>query len=107
VQGQVGQHLLDVRLREGVRDLTDALHPDSVEVVEEGGAIEPGRDRLGSYRSESISCGGRVKHTFIVTVECEKYTNSHIVMANRLDYDEDYGFPYTVEWRDTPLRLED
>lgn len=48
-----------------------------------------------------------MKHTFIVTVDCEHYTHAHLVMANRLDYDEDYGFPYTVEWRDTPLRLED
>jgi hypothetical protein len=48
-----------------------------------------------------------MKHTFIVTVDCEKYTDAHIVMAERLGYDEEYGFSYTVDWKDTPLRMED
>jgi len=40
-----------------------------------------------------------MKHTFIVEVECEDYTKAMIVIQERIDYDEDYGFPYSVDWK--------
>jgi hypothetical protein len=40
-----------------------------------------------------------MKHTFIVTVECEEAADALLVMGERLDYDEDYGFPYSVDWK--------
>jgi hypothetical protein len=40
-----------------------------------------------------------MKHTFIVEVECKDYLQADIVMGERLGYDEDYGFPYSIEWK--------
>lgn len=40
-----------------------------------------------------------MKHTFIVTVECEDYNKAMLVIQERLEYDEDYGFPYSIEWK--------
>ena len=39
-----------------------------------------------------------MEYTFIVTVNCENSYSASIVMEERLAYDEDYGFPYTVDW---------
>jgi len=39
-----------------------------------------------------------VKHTFIVTVDTDLPADAQIVMQERMEHDEDYGFPYTVDW---------
>ena len=39
-------------------------------------------------------------HTFTVTVSGCDYTQAHVVMAERIGHDEDYGFDYTLEWKD-------
>ena len=41
-----------------------------------------------------------MKHQFIVTVEGCTLDEANTVMAERLSYDEDYGFDYTVDWAD-------
>ena len=40
-----------------------------------------------------------MKHTFIVEVECEDHIQAGIVMVERMEYDDDYGFPYSVDWK--------
>lgn len=35
---------------------------------------------------------------FEVTVEAETPEQAEIVMVERINYDEDYGFTYTVGW---------
>ena len=41
-----------------------------------------------------------MEHTFIVTVkDCDRI-NALIVMQERIEYDEDYGFYYTIEWKE-------
>lgn len=44
-----------------------------------------------------------MKHTFIVTVDCGTFDNAVQVMQERLNHDEDYGFPYIVTWEDANL----
>ena len=39
-----------------------------------------------------------MRHTFTVTVKCDTEDQALEVMAERINYDEDYGFPYTIEW---------
>ena len=39
-----------------------------------------------------------MKHTFIVTVDTDGALAAQIVMQERMEHDEDYGFPYTVDW---------
>jgi hypothetical protein len=39
-----------------------------------------------------------MEYRFTVTVNCEDGFLAHLVMAERLWHDEDYGFPYTVDW---------
>lgn len=41
-----------------------------------------------------------MEHKFIVTISGCDYTKAHIVMAERMGYDEDYGFDYEVDWED-------
>lgn len=38
------------------------------------------------------------KYPFLVIVEAETPSQAQEVMAERLGYDEDYGFEYKVEW---------
>jgi hypothetical protein len=40
-----------------------------------------------------------MKHTFIVEIDAEDSRKASIVMEERLAYDEDYGFPYSVDWK--------
>lgn len=37
-------------------------------------------------------------HTFTVTVTCATADRATQVLAERLDHEEDYGFPYTLTW---------
>jgi hypothetical protein len=37
-------------------------------------------------------------HTYIVTVSGCNQAEADQVMAERLEHDEDYGFPYKIEW---------
>ena len=37
-------------------------------------------------------------YTFTVTVECETKEQATQVIAERLNHDEDYGFPYEIKW---------
>ena len=39
-----------------------------------------------------------VTYTFTVTVECETQEQATQVIAERLNHDEDYGFPYEIRW---------
>lgn len=39
-----------------------------------------------------------MKYSFTVTVECESFGEAAHVMGERLGFDEDYGFPYKLEW---------
>jgi hypothetical protein len=39
-----------------------------------------------------------MKYEFIVTVETEDIVDALQVMNERIDFEEDYGFEYTVEW---------
>lgn len=47
-----------------------------------------------------------------VTIEAETLEDAEQVLAERLGYDEDYGFPYTLKYDDpqligkTPLRMK-
>jgi hypothetical protein len=43
--------------------------------------------------------GWFMKHTFIVEIDAEDSYKANVVMAERLGYDEDYGFPYSVDWK--------
>lgn len=38
------------------------------------------------------------RFTFKVEVDCNSLEDARCVMAERLDPDEDYGFPYKVDW---------
>ena len=38
------------------------------------------------------------KFAFVVTVECETLDQAEQVVVERLGYDEDYGFEYTLDW---------
>jgi hypothetical protein len=40
-----------------------------------------------------------MKHTFIVDVHCDEVPQAVLVMMERMGYDEDYGFPYSVDWK--------
>ena len=40
-----------------------------------------------------------MKHTFIVEIDAEDSYKANVVIAERLGYDEDYGFPYSIDWR--------
>ncbi len=40
-----------------------------------------------------------MKHTFIVEINAEDSYKANVVMAERLGYDEDYGFPYSIDWK--------
>jgi len=40
-----------------------------------------------------------MKHTFIVEIDAETYADAQVVMQERMEYDEDYGFPYSVDWK--------
>jgi hypothetical protein len=52
-------------------------------------------------------------YTFTVTVRCATLDQARQVMAERIGHDEDYGFPYEVDWHeqvvviDFPGTLED
>ena len=37
-------------------------------------------------------------YVFQVSVEAGSYKEAVAVMGERLDHDDDYGFPYSVEW---------
>jgi hypothetical protein len=37
-------------------------------------------------------------YTFTVTVKTDTLANARRVMAERLGFDEDYGFDYEVDW---------
>ena len=39
-----------------------------------------------------------MEYKFIVTIDTDTSENACQVMSERLDYDEDYGFPYTIVW---------
>jgi hypothetical protein len=45
----------------------------------------------------------RTTHTFVVTVEGCTRDQARQVMTERLGPDEDYGFAYTVDWRQRDL----
>lgn len=46
-------------------------------------------------------------HKFIVEVDCDTIDQAHTVMNERLNVDEDYGFPYTLGWSlPTPPKIE-
>lgn len=38
------------------------------------------------------------RYTYTVTVETDTAEHADIVMAERLSFDDDYGFRYTVDW---------
>lgn len=40
------------------------------------------------------------KFMYVVAVECETVEQADAVMAERFEVDEDYGFPYVVEYGD-------
>lgn len=40
-----------------------------------------------------------------VTVYCETLEEAIIVAAERISFDEDYGFKYTIEYK-TPVKVE-
>jgi hypothetical protein len=40
-----------------------------------------------------------MKHTFIVEIDAEDSYKANVVMSERLHYDEDYGFPYSIDWK--------
>lgn len=42
-----------------------------------------------------------------VTIAADTARQAERVLAERLGYDEDYGFPYTVEYSDPQLMSED
>lgn len=39
---------------------------------------------------------------FMVTVECDDSVQAEQVINERIDYDEDYGFEYLIEWSYMP-----
>jgi len=39
---------------------------------------------------------------FMVTVECDDSVQAEQVINERIDYDEDYGFDYLIEWSYMP-----
>jgi hypothetical protein len=39
-----------------------------------------------------------MEYKFIVAVEAETYEQACKVMSERISYDEDYGFPYMLDW---------
>lgn len=39
-----------------------------------------------------------MRYEFAVTVKCDTHEEAVQVMQERLGYDEDYGFTYTVDW---------
>jgi len=43
-----------------------------------------------------------MKFQFTTTVEAETYGQAVEVMNERIHYDEDYGFPYEIDWEDIP-----
>jgi len=40
-----------------------------------------------------------MKHTFIVEIDAEDSYKANVVINERLGYDEDYGFPYSIDWK--------
>jgi hypothetical protein len=46
------------------------------------------------------------KYRFLVTVVAETHDQAVEVMAERILYDEDYGFPYEVDWEDDAEALD-
>lgn len=49
-----------------------------------------------------------MNHYFaFVTITADSARQAKRVLAERLGYDEDYGFPYTVEYSDPQLMGED
>lgn len=36
---------------------------------------------------------------FVVTIDCETQEEADQVIAERISYDEDYGFPYTISYQ--------
>lgn len=38
------------------------------------------------------------RFTFQVTIEADTLEEAKQVMAERIDYDEDYGFEYRISW---------
>ena len=39
-----------------------------------------------------------MRYHAVVEVDCDTREQAEQVFAERLGYDEDYGFPYTLEW---------
>ena len=39
-----------------------------------------------------------MEYKFIVAVEAETLAQAQRVMQERIEYDEDYGFPYMLDW---------
>lgn len=56
----------------------------------------------------SIEKGRRIMtaYTFAVTVECDTAAQAAQVMGERIDHEEDYGFPYTIERALLPLAVD-
>lgn len=59
---------------------------------------------LIAHESCCPSCNppGDTVHLFIVRVTATSYGLAKDVMSNRLGPDEDYGYPYTIDWKQAP-----
>lgn len=44
---------------------------------------------------------------FDVDVDCASLSEAITVLVERLGHDEEYGFPYTVDFNTTPIREEE
>jgi hypothetical protein len=48
-----------------------------------------------------------MRYRFVIAVEAETLDQAKRVVAERLDHDEDYGFPYQIEWYRMSFPKED
>ncbi len=72
-----------------------------IDAEDESEAIAKVEDFLQEYAWDWTQpyAGWFMKHTFIVEIDAEDSYKANVVMSERLHYNEDYGFPYSVDWK--------